>query len=156
MKPDTSPALFRRLAALFYDTFLVVPLIMVNVAIATGLQAAVSGAEHSAQPANAVVDPLLVQAIAVLSSCAFYSAFWRIKGQTLGMQAWRIKLRPFPEDSQRNTVSLRQAVLRCAGALLSLLPLGMGYWWCLFDRNGRYWHDYLSRSELVLTPRISD
>jgi uncharacterized RDD family membrane protein YckC len=156
MKPDTSPGLSRRLAALIYDTFLVIALIMLNVAIATVLQDAMSDAKHANRAASSILHPQLVQAIAILSSCAFYSAFWRIKGQTLGMQAWRIRLRPFPGDPQLPAISVPQAVLRCAGALLSLLPLGMGYWWCLFDRNGRYWHDYLSRSELVLTARNSD
>ena len=74
-----------------------------------------------------------------------------LKGQTLGMQAWRIRLRSI--DEAQTTISLRQALLRCAGALVSLLPLGAGYWWCLVDRHGRYWHDYLSGTELELLPK---
>ena len=42
---------------------------------------------------------------------------------------------------------------RCLGALLSAACLGLGYLWCLVDRRGRYWHDYLSHKELILLPK---
>ena len=31
--------------------------------------------------------------------------------------------------------------------------LGLGYLWCLVDRRNRYWHDYLSGTELILLPK---
>ena len=93
-----------------------------------------------------------MRALALFSTVAFYCGFWLLKGQTLGMQAWRIRLRSF----QGETVTPRQAVLRCLGAFVSLLPAGAGYWWCLIDRNGRYWHDYLSGTELELLPKRRD
>jgi uncharacterized RDD family membrane protein YckC len=37
--------------------------------------------------------------------------------------------------------------------LLSWLPLGLGYFWILFDREGRAWHDRLSRTRVVLLPK---
>ncbi len=33
------------------------------------------------------------------------------------------------------------------------VSLGLGYLWCLVDRRGRYWHDYLSGTELILLPK---
>lgn len=146
----TSPSLLRRLTAVIYDALLVIALVGLTNALALGIVVETTGGTQQ------VLGAHWVQLITVVCVVGFFSFFWLKSGQTLGMQAWRIRLRPFPGDPQPHAISLPQAVLRCAGALLSLLPLGMGYWWCLFDRNGRYWHDYLSRSELVLTARNSD
>jgi len=143
-----SPALPRRLAALVYDSLLVLPIIMLLVALATGLQIAVTG-EASAEDYSATLHPFVVQAIAVLTLLVFYGHFWRLKGQTLGMQAWRIRLR----SRHAQTITYRQVVVRCLGAMLSAAPLGAGYWWCLFDQAGRSWHDHLSGTELELLPK---
>ena len=58
--------------------------------------------------------------------------FWRKSGQTLGMQTWYQLV-----DEQGQPVGVRQGLTRCAAALLSLLPLGLGYWWSLLDVDGR-------------------
>ncbi|MBN7796309.1 RDD family protein [Parahaliea mediterranea] len=139
----TAPGLPRRLIAMVYDTFLVLPLIMLNVAIGMGVHGAIRGS--GAEP----LHPQLVQLIALLTATGFFSAFWLKSGQTLGMQAWRLKL----IDSNGGKPSLWQAVRRCVAALLSAACLGAGYWWCLFDRRGRYWHDYLSGTELILVDK---
>ena len=143
-----SPALPRRLAALLYDSLLVLPLIMVAVALCTGLHVAVSSATGSADY-SATLHPLLVRLIALLTVVSFYCYCWCRGGQTLGMKAWRIKVQGF--DGQ--ALSLRQSIIRCFATLPSLAPAGLGYWWCLFNRHGRYWHDYLSGTELKLLPK---
>ena len=76
-------------------------------------------------------------------------SFWRKNGQTLGMQAWRIKL----VDEDGAPPGTGRSVLRCLAAMVSAGCLGLGYLWCLVDRDGRYWHDYLSHTQLVLLPR---
>jgi uncharacterized RDD family membrane protein YckC len=35
---------------------------------------------------------------------------------------------------------------------LSWLPLGLGFFWVLFDRDRRAWHDRLSGTRLVFRP----
>ncbi|MCZ6829403.1 MAG: RDD family protein [Gammaproteobacteria bacterium] len=151
MSEFPSPALPRRLAALIYDTCLVLPLVMFGTAVAMGVHMGIDG-ESSTRVDAQVLDANLVQVLTLLTTAAFYCGFWLLKGQTLGMQAWRIRLRSFRGES----VTPRQAVLRCLGAVVSLLPAGAGYWWCLFDRNNRYWHDYLSGTELELLPKRRD
>lgn len=140
-----APALPRRLAAVLYDTFLVLPMIMVTVGIALIARHLLGNA------GDALLPPLLVQAIAVSCCVGFFAMFWLKSGQTLGMQAWRIKLVPMPG----NELSFGRVVTRCGSALLSAACLGLGYWWCLFDRRKRCWHDYLSGTELVLLPKRS-
>ncbi len=138
-----APALPRRLAAIVYDTLLVLPLVMVCVAAGLGIRQLLGSAADSLLPAT------LVQTIAVLSCVGFFGTFWLKSGQTLGMQAWRIKLVAMPG----NEMTFGRVVTRCLSALLSAACLGLGYWWCIFDRRKRCWHDYLSGTELVLLPK---
>ncbi|MEM1111155.1 MAG: RDD family protein [Pseudomonadota bacterium] len=137
------PGLGRRLMAMLYDTFLVLPLVMVSVGIGLGLFTLATG------NADAGLSPNAVRLLIMLTLIAFFSVFWLKNGQTLGMQAWRVKL----VRSDGGDLALQHCLRRCVGAALSAACLGLGYLWCLVDRRGRYWHDYLSGSELVLMPK---
>lgn len=138
-----APSLPRHLTAMLYDSLLVIALIFVVNAIALGVVVKVSGGDQE------TVDPLVAQALFVISTIGFYSTFWLASGQTLGMQAWRLKL----VTLEGGKPSLRQAIVRCLAAALSFGCLGLGYLWRLFDRNSRYWHDYLSGTQLILLPK---
>lgn len=140
-----SPSLLRHLASMVYDALLVIALIFVVNGIALAVSVQLSGGERE------VLNPHIGQALIVLCVVAFYSAFWLKDGQTLGMQAWRIKL----VSLEGGNPKFSQALLRIAGAALSAGCLGLGYFWKLFDRNKRYWHDYISGTELVLLPKSS-
>jgi len=144
-RPQPSPSLLRRLAAMVYDTLLVIALVAVVNAVALMVVVRVTAGEQQ------VLNAHLVQLLTALSIVGFFSLFWLKNGQTLGMQAWRIKL----VDFSGGPPSFGKALLRCCGASLSAACLGLGYLWCLVDRNNRYWHDYLSRTELVLLPKKS-
>lgn len=137
------PSLLRHLTSMVYDALLVIALVFVANALALAVVVQFSGGDQN------VVGPATSQALFILCLIGFYSAFWLKSGQTLGMQAWRIQL----VTIHGGRVRLSQALVRCCAAALSLTCLGMGYWWRIFDRNGRYWHDYVSGTELVLLPR---
>jgi uncharacterized RDD family membrane protein YckC len=139
----SSPSLLRRLAAMVYDTLLVIALVAVVNAVALMVVVRVTAGEQQ------VLNAHLVQLLTALSVVGFFSLFWLKNGQTLGMQAWRIKL----VDFSGGPPSFGRTLLRCCGALLSAACLGLGYLWCLVDRNNRYWHDYLSGTELLLLPK---
>jgi uncharacterized RDD family membrane protein YckC len=94
------------------------------------------------------LDANLVRLVALLTGMAFFSWFWLKNGQTLGMQAWRIKLRRYDGTAPK----AGQVLVRAIAAAVSAACLGLGYLWCLVDRKGRYWHDHVSRTELVLMP----
>ena len=142
-----SPFLPRRLAAMAYDTLLVLPLIMASVALFMGARTLLWG--PAVDDTAAQLDANIVRLVALVCTTGFFCAFWVKSGQTLGMQAWRIKLVNFSGE----VPNIRQGVMRCLGAVVSAACLGLGYLWCLVDRNGRYWHDYLSGTELILLPR---
>jgi uncharacterized RDD family membrane protein YckC len=144
----STPGLPRRIAAIIYDSLLIIPLIMGVVAMATAIGVAITGDSGNGDY-SATLPPLLVQAMAALCITGFYTYFWRLRGQSLGMQAWRIRL----VNDAHSTISLRQSLLRCAGAALSLAPAGLGYLWCMIDREGLSWHDRLSGTRLELLPK---
>ncbi len=138
-----SPSLLRHLTSMIYDALLVIALVFVVYGVALGAVVQLSDGEQE------VIGPQLGQGLIVLSVYGFFCAFWLQDGQTLGMQAWRIKL----VRSDGGKVGLGSALLRCLGATLSAGCLGLGYLWKLVDRNQRYWHDYLSGTRLILLPK---
>ncbi|MFK8048210.1 MAG: RDD family protein [Halioglobus sp.] len=142
------PALPRRLAAILYDTFLVLPLIMAGVALAMGIRAWFFGAVEG-DLGQAELNPQLVQLIILIVIAGFFSWFWIRNGQTLGMQAWRIKL----VSNEGGPITVRMAIVRTLGATFSAACLGLGYLWSLVDSNRRCWHDHLSGTELILLPK---
>lgn len=142
-----SPFILRRLAAMVYDTLLVLPLIMASVALFLGGRTLLMGSPGEGEVVQ--LNAYLVRLVALLTVFGFFCWFWIKNGQTLGMQAWRIKL----VDFAGNKPGAWQSLVRCLGALLSATCLGLGYLWCLVDKHGRYWHDYISRTELVLVPK---
>jgi uncharacterized RDD family membrane protein YckC len=81
--------------------------------------------------------------ITVLSGPVFYSYFWLANnGQTLGMQAWKIKL------ISEEKLSLRICLLRCAFSTFSFLFLGLGYLYILLNKEKK------SLSDVVTNTRI--
>lgn len=90
-------------------------------------------------------DKLFVQLLVLAGSAAYFVVSWLRGGQTIGMKPWRLRIVRADGAPLRTS----QALLRFAVALLSLLPLGAGYWWMLFDRERRAWHD-LAAGTLVV------
>lgn len=144
MSAQNSPPVWRHMLALLYDTFLIIPLIMAAnallMAIYVNLFMNFDTTQEILLPAGAV------QVVVILCIALFYSIFWRRGGQTLGMQAWRIKL----VSNEGGQLTTPQIALRLVGALLSGLILGI--LWKYLDRDGYYWHDRLSKTHLVLLP----
>ena len=135
--------LWRNLLAMVYDLFLILPLLMANAFI----WVLIYGPTASAQVAT--VPAWLLQSTSAVIVIGFYAVFWLKSGQTLGMQAWRIKL----TDEVGHVVSFKVAILRASWAALSLSALGLGYWWALWDVDKRRWHDHLSQTRLIMVPK---
>ena len=153
-----SAGLARRLGAMLYDSMLlfgvlfIATLIYTTIPIAIGMQPspqAVDTGEVLHQLDHRAKGPLYqLYLLAVIFG--FFTWFWRKNGQTLGMQAWRLRIDNRDDDGR---ISYRQCTIRFAGAMVSTSLLGMGYWWILFDREGLSWHDRWSNSRTVLLPK---
>lgn len=143
--------LWRRLIAMVYDSLLLVAVILAYGYLHLGLKALVLGEAWrnnlKTAPAGSTADPLMFLGT-LLTIYLFFYIFWRQKGQTLGMQVWRIRVQQ--SDGKPPTALL--ILIRLLVAPLSLVCFGMGYLWCLFGKK-RSWHDLLSGTEVVLLPK---
>ena len=99
----------------------------------------------SSTPGLFVVHKLVMIAVLV----GFYGVFWTRQGHTLGMASWRLQVLRL--DGAR--LGWSDVARRIAAAVLSWLPLGLGWWWCLVDAERRTWHDVLSRTRVQVTAR---
>jgi len=87
----------------------------------------------------------------VLACFPYFGWCWSRGGQTLGMRAWRLRLRR--EDGE--PVTPANAALRYLGALLSWAALGLGFLWLLGPRR-RSWHDLVSDTYVARIARRGD
>ena len=144
--------LLRRLAAMFYDSLLCIALMMVvTLLYQQVLLRLIYGNEQLQTLADAGrldIDPLL-STLLLFSLFGFFAKFWTHNGQTLGMQVWGIRI----QNADGRAIDLWQALLRFLIALVSLLCLGMGYWWMLIDKQKRTWHVIYSDSQAVQLPK---
>lgn len=126
--------LFRRLAAMFYDSLLLAAVLMAAGTLALLVTRGHLDYHHP-----------LYRAWLLGVTWLFFAWPWRHGGQTLGLRTW--KLRVVRPDGQ--PLTWRDTLVRFLAAILSWLPLGLGYWWVLFDRDRRAWHDRLSGTCVV-------
>ncbi|HYE35151.1 RDD family protein [Methylocaldum sp.] len=134
--PDRNPpGMLRRLAALLYDTVVLAAVLFAATVILLPFH---NG--EAFQPNHGLYSAYLLTV-----SFAFFGWFWTHGGQTLGMCAWKIRLR----TTAGAPVSWGQAAIRLICGLISFGCLGLGYLWILFDSEGRSWHDLVSRSKIV-------
>ena len=95
-------------------------------------------------------DPLLLPFRLCLLGCwaTFYIYFWSAQGQTLGMRAWRLIVC----DDQGHSLKIGRAAKRFLWLVLTLLPLGLGWFWRLWDRDGLSLYDRLAGTRLYYLP----
>jgi uncharacterized RDD family membrane protein YckC len=132
--------LLRRLAAIVYDTLLVIALLF----LVTVPFIAVRGGEPVEIGDNAYYRVALVIVI-----YAFFVGFWTRSGRTLGMQSWGLQL----ETVDGNRPTLATASVRFIAAIISWLPCGLGFLWQLWDSDRLTWHDRISGTHIVYYPK---
>ena len=138
-KEYQSAGLFRRLAAILYDSLLIIAMWLITTLL---LVAFIND--------GAALQGPLFQFGLYFEACLFYSYFWRLRGQTLGMQVWKIKL----VSPSLQTLSWQECFARLFFALVSVSMLGLGFIWMLFDPNRLTWHDRASGTRVVLLRKI--
>ncbi|HUR42340.1 MAG TPA: RDD family protein [Verrucomicrobiae bacterium] len=133
--------LWRRLAAAFYDGLLLLALWLV-VAMADQAVRILAGLPPSVRA---------LQAALMLAGLFLFGWSWTHGGQTLGMRAWRLKVRRVDGGALRWPT----AIARYGFAWLAWLPLGLGVLWSAVDARRRAWHDIATSTEVVVLPVIS-
>ncbi len=128
------PSLFRILAVMFYDSMILLSVLLFALLIAV----LVNDGQAISQ------GNLLFMAYLFTVCWLFYCWFWTHGGQTIGMRAWQVYL--LSEHDSR--VSWRQASLRFIVALISWIPVGLGFWWQYLGNKKQSWPDSLSGTYL--------
>ena len=139
----TRAGVLRRFGAMLYDSLLVIAVM----AIVTMLFLPFTGKGITPQESGAL--EYFYQGALLLAAILFFCVFWTWRGQTVGMLAWRLRV----ERVDGTFLTWRDALLRLAGACVSLAALGLGYFWIWIDRDGLAWHDRWSGTRVVVTPK---
>lgn len=137
----------RRLGAMAYDGVLVLALwLLVTIIHLAFFRVVLSQPEEALGASTFAIWSL--RSLLLLSTTGFFCFFWRRAGMTLGMQAWRLRV----QTRDGEAITLKQGLIRCLVAWLSLAVFGLGYWWVLFDRQQRSWPDIASNTRTNVVP----
>ena len=143
MSPDPSllPAAppWRRLLAFAYDLLALIGLWVFLTLVAV----VVNGSEITDPAGRALLYTALW-----LATGAYFILSWRHGGQTLGMRPWRLHAQT--ADGQR--LSLGRAAWRYVLGTAVTALAGIGWLWCLADRDRQALHDRLAGTRLALLP----
>jgi uncharacterized RDD family membrane protein YckC len=73
---------------------------------------------------------------------AYYPYGWSrfSEGQTFGKRALDVEV----VDRNGKFISLWRAIGRYLAVTLSAIPLGLGFWWAIWDRQNQTWHDKIA------------
>jgi uncharacterized RDD family membrane protein YckC len=133
---ETPAPLIRRLAAILYDAFLIAALL---IAVATPPVLLNGGPIRDGSTAGEIKNIFFL----VYLSCwvfLFYGWFWTHGGQTLGMNAWKIRI----IGQNGAPITWQQAFIRLLSACLGLANLSSP-----FNQQRQGWHERLSRTKTV-------
>ena len=146
--PPSHASVIKRFAAMFYDGLLLFG-ILFTATLIPSLILSPTQQENSNGDIVYELHPLMSGIIFQLYLLSiviiFFCYFWHKQGQTLGMQAWKIKL----VDNDGNNPSLKQCLLRLAYASVSLSCFGLGYFWYWMNKDRLTWHDKWSNTRVL-------
>jgi len=155
--PQTLPpaSLTRRMAAMLYDGMICFALLIVVTGLYTAAHKGLIGAGLLADRYADMMetdqighDPVLFLVL-FGSIFWFFGHFWTRTGQTIGMQAWRIRI----QNADGTSVAWLQVFMRMLLGVASWAPAGLGYIWQLWDKNTLSWTDRYSDSITVTLPK---
>ena len=129
-------SLLRRFSAMFYDSILLCSVFFLTTFILVVFRDA-----GEIESGNIIYNSFLI-----LLAYLYFCWHWTKGRQTLGMRSWKIDI----IDETNSTLNWKQASSRYFAALLSLLLLGLGFIWAIFDKDKLALHDRLSKTKLIV------
>lgn len=134
--------LLRRMGALLYDLLFIAALLMIVAAIwlLFNRGEAITSSHHlyKAQQVTFILTPFL-----------YYLFFWLRDAHSTGMRAWRLRVQQF----DGKPITANQAIRRLLFAIVSWIPLGLGFLWAMVSPTKLTWHDRLSGTEIIQLPK---
>ncbi len=79
---------------------------------------------------------------------AYHAGFWSWKSTTIGGHV--LNLRVVRLDHAKMDAGI--GIVRALGAILSLLPLGIGFMWASWEEERQSWHDKIAGTTIVRVP----
>jgi uncharacterized RDD family membrane protein YckC len=134
--PETPTSLWRRFAAIVYDTIALAAIWFFAALIVVILM------KGEAVPSGS----LLFTVYLLLAAFAYFGFCWTRSGQTLGMKSWKVIL---INDEAQNAVTWTQAGARFCIAMVSWALFGVGFLAAWVDEDNRTWHDRFSKTKLL-------
>ncbi len=125
----------RRMGAIFYDS-----LLLFSVLLFATIPALVISSGEAIDSQN-----IYFQIYLIFVAALYFILPWKIRGQTLGMQSWKIKL----VSDNGDRINYQQAIKRILFSCLSWAPAGLGFIWSIFDQENLAWNDRLSKTKLI-------
>lgn len=138
----------RRIAAIFYDALIIVAIEMIAVGIVIASMEALlsqnlisygSYIDASDLLNHHPVWSLFFHGYVAFIWIGFLSFFW-MKGQTLGMRAWKLRI----QNEDGSNIGFKQSILRVATSFF-----GLGNLTVLFDPDKRALQDMWSKCQVV-------
>ena len=130
----------KRILALVYDSLLIGAIVLVLSLLLVFI--------NGGYPDSGSFLSFIQFFILVFAGPIFYSYFWIAnKGQTTGMQAWKIQLVTVDETE----LNIKKTMLRCLISTISFACFGMGYLWILYDKDNLSWSDILTKTKVIKT-----
>jgi len=136
-----APGLFKLGACLIYEALTLIALSFVFAGLFVWLT---GDATHG-------IKRLLLQLFLWLAIGGYYVRCWLKTGQTLAMQAWRLRL----VNQENALLDFKTAILRYTLTTFSLMLLGVGFLWALVDRDRLFLHDRLLKSRIIMVQKNS-
>lgn len=138
--------LWRRLIAMVYDILLVAAVVVLYGFIIILLKHLLGIPMPEGE--RAASGPIFFTGM-VVTVYLFFCGFWVVKGQTLGMRTWRLRV----EGPSGQNLNWKTALIRISSASLSLAAFGLGYLWSIVDKNNHCLHDHISQTRIVVIPK---
>ncbi|MES2182509.1 MAG: RDD family protein [Pseudomonadota bacterium] len=134
------PSLLKLGACLIYDALVIIALSFACALLFVWLLGeATQGVKH-----------YLLQLFLWLSIGVYFVWCWHKSGQTLAMQAWKLKLVTQEDVNQApQLLTFKLAIARYALASVGLMLFGVGFLWVIVDRDTLFLHDRLLKTQII-------
>jgi len=136
-----APSLIKLGACLLYESLVIIAIAFIGVAIFVVLFG----------NATAGIKRMLLQCFIWLLIGSYFVLSWINRGQTLPMRSWKlILIDQMPSGESTILITANTAIKRYFLASIGILFFGLGFFWCLIDKDRLFLHDRLLRSKIVL------
>ena len=92
------------------------------------------------------IGDVLGNLLSFLIGAAYAVYFWSSTGQTPGKKLMKLKV---VKADGGAILTPGEAVVRYIGQIISAIPLGLGYFWVIWDPKREAWHDKIAGTKVL-------